>query len=159
MTDFPERFEPGSRLWVGPTEADLGRVEIVESGRHKGSYLLLLADLTSTEADDNPLVEPWARVGQLLFVRTDELVGAGEESYYYHELIGCRVLTAEGEAVGVVETIIRLGSQELLVVRGGSRGEIFVPLVEAIVREVDTEGGRVVIDPPEGLLDINVSTC
>jgi 16S rRNA processing protein RimM len=159
MTDFPERFEPGSRLWLGDDEAHLVRVEVVESAPHRVGVRLALARVSRAEGAGDDPPDRFVSDGRFLFVRSDELVEPGEGRYYYHELIGCRVETVDGEDVGAVEAVIRPGPQDLLIVDGGPRGEVFVPVVEAIVREVDRERRRVVIDPPEGLLDVNVTKC
>ena len=87
------------------------------------------------------------------------MVERDEGGYYYHERIGSRVETVDGYGVGVVGTVIRTGSQDRLVVNGGDRGEIFIPVVPSIVKELDINREEVVIDPPEGLLDLNVKSC
>ena len=85
---------------------------------------------------------------------------ADPEEFHDHQLIGLDVLTRAGEPVGVVTDVLHQG-QDLLVIRppdGGTageqgEGEVLVPFVAAIVPEVDVAAGRLVIDPPPGLLD------
>jgi 16S rRNA processing protein RimM len=74
------------------------------------------------------------------------------DEFYDHQLIGLGVVTAAGDAVGEVTDVLHHG-QDLLVVRRGPRDETLVPFVSAIVTDVDVPGGRLVIDPPPGLLD------
>ena len=88
------------------------------------------------------------------------------DEFYDHQLIGLGVVTAAGEPVGVVTDVLHHG-QDLLVVRrdgrpgtagaqgpgGPAAGEALVPFVGAIVTDVDVAAGRLVIDPPAGLLD------
>jgi 16S rRNA processing protein RimM len=69
-----------------------------------------------------------------------------------HDLIGLAVLTADGATAGVVADVLHYG-QDLLVVRRDEGQEFLVPFVKAIVPEVDLATGRLVIDPPPGLLD------
>ncbi len=72
-----------------------------------------------------------------------------------HELIGLAVVTVSGEDVGAVTDVLHQG-QDLLVISGaGARegAEILVPFVAALVPEVDVAAGRLVIDPPPGLVD------
>jgi 16S rRNA processing protein RimM len=159
MTDFPHRFDAGNRLLAGPDETRLREVEIVESAIHKGNYLLTLADPAAAGNEAPVLLDPYTLDGFSLFISTDDLVERDEGEYYYHELIGSRVETADGCDVGIVGTVIRNGAQDLLVVNGGERGEIFIPVVPAIIKEVDITKEQVVIDPPEGLLDLNVKSC
>ncbi len=74
--------------------------------------------------------------------------------YYDFQLIGSRVVTGDGTEVGTVSGLLASGGQDVLVVvRGGS--EVYVPFVEAICRRVDPERREIVIDPPDGLLDLN----
>ena len=159
MTDFPQRFEPGSRLLAGRDESRLSRVEVIESTVHKGNYLLTLAGTIEGEDGEWKPVDPVTLEGQYLFVSEDDLVEPGDGEYYYHELIGNVVVTAGGDEIGIVSTIVRAGPQDLLVIDGGDRGDVYIPIVSAIVKEVDLEGGRVTIDPPDGLLDLNVKSC
>jgi 16S rRNA processing protein RimM len=159
MTDFPQRFDPGSRLLIGHDESRLSQVEVIESTLHKGNYLLALAEPIEGGNGEQRPVDPFTLKGKYLFVSKDDLVECEDGEYYYYELVGNLVVTAGGDAIGVVGAVLRTGPQDLLVIEGGSRGEIFVPIVPSIVKEVDLEGGRVIIDPPDGLLDANVKSC
>ena len=68
----------------------------------------------------------------------------------------CEVETAEGRPVGRVVGVQETGGPALLVIAAAAGGrEILVPLSEAICRRIDTAGKRIVIDPPDGLLDLN----
>jgi 16S rRNA processing protein RimM len=67
-------------------------------------------------------------------------------SFYWHEVQGTEVRTTEGEVLGLVEEIFRVGEGEVFIVRGGQRGEILVPAVSAVVRELSPRDGRIVVD-------------
>jgi 16S rRNA processing protein RimM len=73
------------------------------------------------------------------------------DEFHDHQLIGLAVETVAGEPVGEVEDVLHHG-QDLLVVRREGREEALIPFVKALVPEVDLVGGRLVVDPPEGLL-------
>ena len=77
-----------------------------------------------------------------------------EGRFYEFELVGSRVVTRTGADVGEVAAILRAGGPDLLVVRRGDR-EVYVPFTEAICVKVDREAREVVIDPPDGLLELN----
>ena len=81
----------------------------------------------------------------------------GPDEFHDHQLVGLTVVTTAGEQVGVV-TDVRHHGQDLLVIEpaAGSirRSEVLVPFVAAIAVDVDVAGGRMVIDPPAGLLDL-----
>jgi 16S rRNA processing protein RimM len=76
--------------------------------------------------------------------------------FYRHDLVGCAVDTANGSTIGTVTDVEgTLGGSRLVVTT--SRGEVLVPLAAEICRSIDVAGKRIVIEPPEGLLDLNRS--
>lgn len=82
----------------------------------------------------------------------DEARELDETEYWEHELVGCRAVLPDGTDVGEVTDVIVRPVQDLLEIEtpGGTR---LIPFVEAIVREVDRDGRRIMVDPPAGLLD------
>jgi len=147
-TDDPDqRFAVGSRLAAMPA----GRESLtVASARwHAGTMLVRFAGCEGRAAAE-------ALRGTVLAIDSAELVPLDDPAEFYdHDLIGLRVLTMAGEQVGDVADVLHHG-QDLLVVTGtGQRAgaEILIPFVAAIVPEVDVAGGKLLIDPPPGLLD------
>ena len=88
-----------------------------------------------------------------LRVPDEALPKLGEGQYWYHELIGCDVVTASGREVGKVVRIDE-GATDLLVVQGDS-GEVLVPMIDRICRRFDVAGRRIEIEPIAGLLEVN----
>jgi len=76
-----------------------------------------------------------------------------EGTYYHHQLIGCEVETRSGDRIGRVVAVQGGGDATRLVVRG-TRTEVLIPLVQEICA-IDIEAQRIVISPPEGLLEVN----
>jgi 16S rRNA processing protein RimM len=74
--------------------------------------------------------------------------------FYEFQVVGCRVVTRGGVEVGEVTDILRAGGPVLLVVRRGDR-EVYVPFTEAVCLKVDPGAGEILIDPPDGLLELN----
>lgn len=74
--------------------------------------------------------------------------------FYEFEVVGSRVVTREGVEVGDVAGVLPAGGPVLLVVKRGDR-EVYVPFTEAICVRVDREAREIVIDPPDGLLELN----
>jgi 16S rRNA processing protein RimM len=97
---------------------------------------------------DRAAAEAW--VGAEVLVEREALGEAGEGRYFWADLEGLPVVTAAGEAVGKVTGLYATGAADVLVVTG-ERGERLVPLAPYV--EIDLEGRRIVVDPPEGLLD------
>jgi 16S rRNA processing protein RimM len=76
-------------------------------------------------------------------------------TFYQHQLVGCAVETVAGVKVGTVSRVGGGAAGSLLTVNG-DRGEVLVPMVADICVEIDVEARRIRIDPPEGLLELNV---
>ena len=77
-------------------------------------------------------------------------------TYYQHDLMGCEVTTVGGAVVGTVTAVQgALGATRLLVRSPNQADEIEVPLAEPICVQVDPEHKTIVVDPPDGLLDLN----
>ncbi|MGB2905635.1 MAG: ribosome maturation factor RimM [Candidatus Aminicenantaceae bacterium] len=93
-------------------------------------------------------------VGSEAFVAVEDLPPLVEGEYYFHEIEGFSVVTLEGREVGRVTDLIAVPGSDLLVVVSGGR-EILVPLVGTICLEFDLQNRRLVIDPPDGILDLN----
>lgn len=146
-TDFPEqRFCAGSEVFVRRS----GNVEPVTltSVRFQGGRPVVgFEQVKSIEQ-----AEGFA--GLELRVPVEQLMPLPAGSYYRHDLIGCRVETQSGEAVGTVTNVEGPADVGRLVVTSGS-AEILIPLAAAICTAIDAGGKRIVIEPPEGLLDLN----
>ncbi len=125
----------------GSSEPELRRViEARPQGRLWAVRLEGVADRSAAEE----------LVGAELLVPREKLGEAGEGRFFWADLEGLPVVTASGEAVGTVTGLYATGGTDVLVVTG-ERGEKLVPLAPYV--EVDLAGRRVVVDPPEGLLD------
>jgi 16S rRNA processing protein RimM len=74
--------------------------------------------------------------------------------FYHHDLVGCDVETRSGQRVGRVTAVEGTTAGSRLVV-GGARGEILIPLAAAICTTIDVAAKRIVVEPPDGLLELN----
>jgi 16S rRNA processing protein RimM len=150
-TDDPDlRFVPGTTLTTDPPER--GPLTVVGRKWHSGTLLLQLADPSGNVFGTREDVE--ALRNTLLLVPVSDLPAIEDpDSYYDHQLVGLAARLADGTELGAV-TAVRHEAQDLLVVRRPEHGELLVPFVSAIVPTVDLDGGFVVVDPPEGLLDL-----
>lgn len=153
-TDEPEaRFSVGSAFDVGPAEDKLGspvgpRLTIDGIRWHHGRPLITFAEV----ADRNAAEE---MRGLLLWVDSAAIAAPDDpDEYHDHQLVGLSVATVLGEPVGSVARIDHGPGADLLVVRKEDGSTALIPFVRAIVPTVDLAGGRVVIDPPGGLLEL-----
>jgi len=150
-TDDPDlRFAPGSVLLTEP--AARGPLTVEDARWHSGTLLLTLARPDGTVVVGRE--EADALRNTMLQVPVTELPQLEDpDSYYDHQLVGLAAQLPDGTPVGQV-TGVRHEGTELLVLRRPEGGELLVPFVTAIVPTVDLAGGRLVVDPPEGLLDL-----
>jgi 16S rRNA processing protein RimM len=146
-TDFvEERFREGAELLV-QRDGRVQPVRITASRVHQGRPVIALEGVaTMNDAE--------AMAGVEFRVPPDALQPLPPGTYYRHDLVGCAVETVAGERVGAVGAVEGdLGASRLVVRTPG--GEVLVPLADAICQRVDIAARRIVIDPPEGLLDLN----
>jgi 16S rRNA processing protein RimM len=148
-TDFPdERFKPGSIVYIREGEAT--RTLTIESVRfHRGRPILGLTGIETMDGAE-------ALAGTELRVNTGALQPLPAGSFYHHDLVGCSVETSGGDLIGQVTAVEGSGNGSRLVVNGRG-GEILIPLVEGICVEVDVTARKIVVEAPEGLLDLNVT--
>ena len=145
-TDDPDdRFVPGAVLRTVP--ADRGPLTVAGARWHREVLLLAFEGYDSRE-------EVEALRDTLLEVPVAELPDLEDpDTFYDHQLVGLAVRLPDGTPLGEVAAVRHEGA-DLLVVRRSEGGELLVPFVSAMVPTVDLAAGEVVVDPPEGLLDL-----
>ena len=146
-TDFAgERFAVGASLWTRVA----GVVEQVTVARAAfgGRRPIVGFEGTSGVPDAERLA------GAELRVPEDALAKLDPGAYYQHQLIGCRVETTAGVPVGEVVRVEGGSGASLLAVAGLS-GEVLIPFAVSLCPTIDVERRLVVVDAPEGLLEVN----
>ena len=131
LTDRLERVAPGSVLYAGGQP-----LEVVASRPHQKHHIVSFAGVDTREAAE-------ALHGMALLAEPLD----DDEELWVHELIGAPVVAVDGSAVGTVEAVQANPASDLLVLEGGA----LVPVVFVVERRDD---GAVVVDLPEGLLDL-----
>ena len=148
LTDFPDRFTDISSLIAVSREGDRRLVELENHWFQKGRVVLKFAGFDSIE-DAKELV------GFDFTVPEGERVNLTEGYFYDWELEGCQVESDDGTQIGTVKEVMRLGGEiEMLAVVDADGVSRLIPLVEAIVLEVDISKRKIRIDPPPGLLEL-----
>jgi 16S rRNA processing protein RimM len=146
-TDFPEvRFAQGSRLLlIHPDLREPLPLTVEKSRPHKRVVIIKFR-----EWDDINQAEPY-KGGKLVVERADA-VDLNEGEFYFHEIIGCQVVTTEGRNIGTVREILQLPANDVWVVAPSDGGkDILIPYIDDVVKEVDPESKQVVIQWMEGL--------
>lgn len=148
FTDFPElRFRPGARLFASVA----GRVvefRVAAARLQRGRPIVGFEHVSDIESAER-------LAGVELRVPESALAPLPPDTFYEHDLVGCRVETVDGRCVGPVRSVEALpGASRLIVEAAG--GEVDVPLVDAICVRVEPAARTIVVDPPAGLLDLNL---
>ncbi|MDD2858371.1 MAG: ribosome maturation factor RimM [Candidatus Nanopelagicales bacterium] len=144
-TDEPDlRFAPGA-AFVIPGRARPLVVEHVHW--HSGRLLLSFEgvhDRTAAESLRNMLLE---------IDRAPDEMPDDPDEYYDDQLEGCRVELVDGSQLGIVDEVIHLPSQDMLSVLRADGTEVLIPFLAQFVPTVDITAGRIVVDPPHGLIE------
>jgi 16S rRNA processing protein RimM len=149
-TDFPEeRYKAGSIVYIQRAGA-LAPLVITAARMHQGRPVIAIEGVDTMNAAEE-------LAGTELRVAVEALQPLPPGMFYEHDLIGCAVETTAGLPVGTVTRVEGGGEGSRLVVRGKAADEILIPLTDAIVVGVHLAGRRIVVQPPDGLLDVNVS--
>jgi 16S rRNA processing protein RimM len=140
-TDFPDRFKPNLTLYAG----DEHRPMMVTGSRAIGDRVALkLADISDRDAAQAMFSTP-------LYVKRGDVMPLPEGRFYHDQIIGLRVVTTAGDELGTVIEILATGSNDVYVARDGD-AEVLIPALKDVVKEIDVPGGRMVVEPVEGLL-------
>jgi 16S rRNA processing protein RimM len=142
QTDDPDiRFQVGNKLTL-----DNGRQLTIRSSRWHNQILLLAFDGV---ADRNQIEE----LRDQLISSDVDLGSLAPGEYHFQQLIGCEVFQQNGELIGKVDEIVKLPGQDLLSVnRAGA--QVLIPMVKQIIIEINVLAKKIVVNPPEGLLDV-----
>jgi len=112
----------------------------------KGGFTARLGGVETKEEGD-------AIKGLRLFARRDQLPSLPDDEYYHTDLIGLDVYDTGGALLGQVRQVLNHGASDLLEIHGaGLQEAVLLPFTLAAVPTVDLEAGRIIADPPEGLL-------
>ncbi|MDL4840040.1 ribosome maturation factor RimM [Aquibacillus rhizosphaerae] len=147
ITDFEERFKNGEKLYfVGKDESHVVPLVIDGHRQHKNFDLLHFESYDSINQVEH-FKDGFLKISQ------DQLTPLEEGDFYYHEIIGCRVLTVSGEELGEIKEILSPGANDVWVVKRDKQKDILIPYIEDIVKQVNIAEQTIVIEPMEGLLD------
>jgi 16S rRNA processing protein RimM len=146
-TDFPEeRFQPGAELFI--ERGGVAEPIRITAVRFHRARPIIGVDGVATMNDAELLA------GRELRVPLERLAPLPAETFYRHDLIGCVVMTTKDDRVGEVSNVEGTLAGSRLVI-DGPRGEILIPLAAEICVTLDVDAKRIVIDAPEGLLELN----
>ena len=146
-TDFPERFDSLEQVTVWMADGTRLALTVEDHWFHKGRVILKF------EGYDTMTAAQGLVGGRLVRAEADALE-LEEDEFYVYEVVGLQVVTAEGQQLGTVISLLRTGGTDLLVIEGEDGREHLIPFADDICTEVDREAKRITVNPPQGLLDL-----
>jgi|SRR5215213_2857302 len=146
LTDFPERFEDLDELVLVSPSGERTTKRLEDYWFQNDRVVLKLSGYDDVEIAKE-------LVGVEFAVPESERVLLPADHYYDWELEGCTVKVGD-DSIGQVNSVLKTGGAEILVVTDNSGKELLIPLADSIVVEVDPARKTIVVDPPEGLLDL-----
>ncbi|AEV95300.1 ribosome maturation factor RimM [Pediococcus claussenii] len=145
QTDFPEeRFASGSILDLFNGDQKVQQVVIKHSRINKGTYILKLENFDSINE-----VEKFK--GYSLKIAEDQLDELEEGQFYFHEIIGLKVIDQQRGEIGSIKDILPYGANDVWVVDTGNGKELLLPYIKSVILKVNTDQNEVLVDIPEGL--------
>jgi 16S rRNA processing protein RimM len=146
LTDFPQRFQGLKKVTAVSRTGDRQALTIENYWFQANRIVLKFLGFDSMN-DAEQLR------GSDICVNECEVVELGPDEYYEWHLVGCSVDDVSGRSIGTVTSLMRIGESELLVVSNEEK-ETLIPFVKAICLDVDVGNKKIVVDPPEGLLEM-----
>jgi 16S rRNA processing protein RimM len=146
LTDFPERFEDVDDVVLVSPSGERRTGQLEDFWFQKDRVILKLAGYDDVD-------QAKSLVGYDFAVPDSERVALQEDEFYDWELEGCTV-NVDDKSIGQVRSVMRTGGAEILVISDDSGKEQLVPLAAEIVVKIDKAARVILIDPPEGLLDL-----
>ncbi len=142
-TDFPDRFVPGLRVYLGE---ELEPIDVQHARPHQNQLLLLLDGIHNRAAAEELR-------GLWLFIPDEQAAPLEEDTYFVHDIIGLRVVTDDGRALGKITEVLITGANDVYVVQDASKREVLLPAIADVVRLVDLDAGEMTVTLLPGLLD------
>ena len=142
VTDFPQRFTPSSKVYINRQPMTINSADW-----HKKKVIIKLNNIDSIE-------QAQSLRGQPVEIHHSQLEPLPEGQYYHFQLIGLEVWTTQGELLGNITEILTAQSNDNYVV-SGAKGEVLIPAIEDVIKSIDLNKGRIVIEAIEGLLTLN----
>ena len=134
---------PGSQIFVGNPPS---KIEILEFRPHRDRYLMTLPGCTTREQADRYR-------GAEINLRFDEVEPLPDGEYYYWQILGLEVSTVEGKSLGQVVQILETGANDVYIVRDADGKDQLLPAIKQVIKEIDLDGGRLIVELLPGLLN------
>ncbi len=147
-TDFEDvRFKKGSELYLVQPNQPAPRLLTIASARKHKQFILLTFEGHHSIND----VERYK--GGDLMVYEEELMELPDNTYYIYQLVGCEVVTDQGQVLGVLKEVMQPGANDVYVVKPPKGKDILLPVIPDCVLDVDVRNKKIIVHIMPGLLD------
>lgn len=140
-TDFPDRFKRLKVIYAGEEHRLL---HVAAARRHADRVALRFAEVPDRTAAESLR-------GMPLYIPRAEAMPLPEGHFYHDQIIGLRVVSTAGDALGVIEEVMPTGNNDVYVARGGAQ-EVLIPAIRDVVRDIDLDAGTMTVELLDGLL-------
>ncbi|MEC3795195.1 ribosome maturation factor RimM [Bacillus velezensis] len=147
-TDFAEeRYKPGNTLYLfAEGAAEPIKVTVSAHRLHKQFHLLQFKEMPS-------LNEVEHLRNMMIKVPEEDLGELEEDEFYFHEIIGCEVVSEDGELIGTVKEILTPGANDVWVVARKGKKDALIPYIASVVKDININEKKIKIHVMEGLID------
>lgn len=139
LTDFPDRLRRSQTVFVGEGHEP----QVIASLRWQDRAILVAFD-GFEDVDAVGVLR-----NQFVYRKVADLPRLPEGEYYFHELIGLRVVDEQGQELGILSEILETGANDVYLVKGQDGEEILLPVLESVILSVDLEKREIRARPPE----------
>lgn len=135
----------GTKIWL---QSEQPKKHIIKAVRNQGDKLIISLD----GVDDRNAAD--SLKGASVMIRRDAIAPPDEDEAFLADLVGCGVYTSDGDVLGRLDHFEFPGEQVIWSIKDSSGREILFPAREEFIVSLNPAAGKIVVSPPEGLLDI-----
>lgn len=145
-TDFPERFRKLKEVSILHNR-DRFTYHISHTYRYKQFIVIKFEEVQNMN-------EAEKLKGALIQIPKEDAVQLPEGSYYIFDIIGMRVSNLDGKELGEIVDVIKTKANDVYIVKPKDGKQILIPALKTVVREIDIKNRKMMVELPEGILDI-----
>ena len=143
-----ESLQAAKDVWLRFPTGITRQIQLKRAAFHSGKFLLSLDGFDTIEKAQE-------LAGCELLLQRDQLPPPDADEYYWNDLLGLSVVTAEGQKLGCIKDILETGANDVyLVYDEATRREYLIPAIVSVISNVNLQTGCMTITPLEGLLDL-----
>ncbi len=145
LTDFPERFYDLDKIIVENNNQQQ-EFNIENIRYHKQALILKLKGI-------NDIQQALSLKNKYIKIKEKDLIPLKKDEYYIYQLLGCEIITLDNKKIGHLKEVETNKGTDIFLVEGHNK-DYMIPASKNIVKEINLQENRIIIDPISGLLDL-----